>query len=271
VTLNTITRPGDSSLGSIDGLPGGAEITYDYADTISITLKLGTGASTVDVLGTGVNTTIFNSANATINVGSNGFNDGSLAGIQGALLLENEFNFDTTVIDDSADLTSQFYNMTTIPGDGPNDTFEQITSGVFGPNGSITFDNADTSHVQLLGSDGGNQFDIFSTAVSTQIDGGAGANTFNLLPRSSLGASFLVPLNLGGGGANDTLNLQDQNDPNSESFHFAIDQFNFGDLTLASNSLFNMTFSGFNTVNLTTNGHSSVSDSNDPNGILHVH
>ena len=65
--------------------------------------------------------------------------------------------------------------------------------------------------------------------------------------------------------------MTDQNDPNSEVFNFAIDQFNFGDLTLASNSAFNMSFNGFNTVNLTTNGHSSVFDPNDPNGILHVH
>jgi hypothetical protein len=258
-------------LGSIDGLLGGGEITYDYADTHAVTLNLGNGATTVNVLGTGVNTNIFNQSNATINVGSNGFDVGSLAGIQGALLLENEPDFDAIVIDDSANTVGQFYNMTTIPGDEPSNTFEQITSGVFGPSGSITFDNRDTSHVQLLGGDGGNQFDVFSTVVPTQIDGGAGANTFNLLPTGSLAASILGPLNLGGGGgANDTLNLNDQHDPNSELFNFAIDQFNFGDLTLASNSTFNMSFNGFNTVNLATNGHSSVFDPNDPNGILHV-
>jgi hypothetical protein len=276
VTLNTITQPGDSSLlGSIDGLVGGGQITYDYSDTLAVTLNLGVGATTVNVLGTGVNTNIFNSSNATINVGSNGFNVGSLAGIQGALLLENEPDFDTIVIDDSANTVGQFYNMTTIPGDEASNTFEQVTSGVFGRNGSITFDNADTSQVQLLGGDGGNQFDIFSTVVPTQIDGGAGANTFNVLPQgtsASLGASILGPLNLGGGGgANNTLNVSDQFDPNSEVFNFAIDQFNFGDLTLASNSTFDMSFNGFNSVNLFTNGHSTVNDPNDPNGILHVH
>jgi hypothetical protein len=271
VTLSTINRPPDSSLGAIDGLVGRARITYDYRDTRTLNLNLGTGASTVDVLGTGVNTNIFNSADATINVGSHGFDVGSLAGIQGALLLENEPAFDTIVIDDSADTFSRFYNMTTIPGDESFGTFEQLTSDVFGPNGSITFDNRDTRHVQLLGGDGGNQFDIFSTVVSTQIDGGAGANTFNVLPTGSLGASIRGPLNLGGGGgANDTLNLNDQNDPNSEVFTFAIDQFGFGDLTLGSNSAFDMSFNGFNTVNLATNGHSTVSDLGDPSGILHV-
>jgi hypothetical protein len=93
------------------------------------------------------------------------------------------------------------------------------------------------------------------------------------VPRASLaaGASILGPLNLGGGGgANDTLNLNDQHDPNSEVFNFAIDQFNFGDLTLANNSTFDMSFNGFNTVNLAANGHSTVNDPNDPNGILDV-
>jgi hypothetical protein len=50
-TIDTVTRPGDSSLGrlSISGL---APITWDYADTDSVTINTGSAGATVTVLGT---------------------------------------------------------------------------------------------------------------------------------------------------------------------------------------------------------------------------
>jgi hypothetical protein len=118
VTLSTITLPTDS-LGAVDGLVGGAEITWEYRDTRTVTLNLGTGASTVNVLGAGAPTVtnIFNSANATINVGSTG-GAGSVAGIQGALNLENEPAFDTVTINSQNDSATQTVTLSTIARSG---------------------------------------------------------------------------------------------------------------------------------------------------------
>jgi acrosin len=275
VTLITVDRPVGSSLGAIDGLVGGAPITYDYLDTRALNLNLGTGASTVNVLATGVPTNIFNRADANINVGFEGSLEGILTGIQGALLLENEPAFDTIVIDDSTNTVGQFYDMTTIPGDESFGTFEQVTSSAFGPDGSITFDNRDTRNVQLLGGDGSNQFDIISTVVATQVGGGAGVNTFNVLPpgaSGSLGASILGPLTLAGGGnPGSTLNLVDQRDPGSETFNFNVVGPGIGDLTLGSSPAFDLSFNGFDAgVNLFTNGASTVNDLGDTFGTVHV-
>src|SRR5262249_30182310 len=68
-------------------------IQWDYQDTTAVNLNLGTGAGQVNVLGTGVTTTIVNTAPATINVGS----AGSIAGIQGLLILENTSGPNNTV------------------------------------------------------------------------------------------------------------------------------------------------------------------------------
>jgi hypothetical protein len=93
VTLSTVARAGDTSLGQVTGL-GAANIDWDYHDTSAVNLRLGTGAGQVFVLGTGTTTNIFSNANATINVGNNS----STAGIQGALNLKNALGKDAVNI-----------------------------------------------------------------------------------------------------------------------------------------------------------------------------
>jgi hypothetical protein len=121
VTLNTIKRAGDTSLGRVSGL-GTATIQWDYHDTSAVNLNLGVGASQVNVLGTGVTTNIFNSAAATINVGSTSPTvAGSVALIQGALHLENEAGALDTVNINSQNDAAQTVTLSTIarPGGTP--------------------------------------------------------------------------------------------------------------------------------------------------------
>jgi hypothetical protein len=263
VTLSTITRPGDSSLGAINGLPGGAQITYDYFDTSVINLNLGAG--TIDVKATGVTTNITNSASTHINVGSNDGDSGVLAGIRGALNVNNVQADAIIDINDSGDPTGQFYSMDSLPG---KPGFEQITSGAFGLGGSISFENFNTINVSLFGGFGGNTFDIFATGTNTDIFGGDGANTFNLLPRNSLGLDFVSRLALHGGINPSTLNLNDQNDLNAETFNFEISQAGTGFLGLGSSAAFDLSFFDMRGgVNLFTNAISRVID---PSNTVHV-
>jgi hypothetical protein len=85
-TLGTFTPPGDSPWGYITGLSASANINYEYADTASVTISTGTGGATVNVLATGVATSLQGNANnTTVNVGdANGVQD-----IQGILTVNS--------------------------------------------------------------------------------------------------------------------------------------------------------------------------------------
>jgi hypothetical protein len=98
VTLSTFARRDGATLGAVTGL-GAAQIAWVNGETREVTLSLGSGDATVNVLGTGVPTTLYNNGDATINVGNNGH----VYGIQGALLLENYSSHDTVNINDQND------------------------------------------------------------------------------------------------------------------------------------------------------------------------
>jgi hypothetical protein len=264
VTLSTITRPGDTSLGAVDGLPGGARITYDYFDTSVINLNLGAG--TINVKATGVTTNITNSASPHINVGSNDGDSGVLAGIQGALNVNNVQVSVIIDINDSGDPTGQFFSMDSLPG---RPGFEQITSGAFGLGGSISFENFNIVNVSLRGGFGGNTYDIFATGANTDIFGGDGANTFNVIPGGSLSAAIGSRLALHGGINPSTLNLSDQNDVLVETFNFEIARPGTGFLGLGSTPGFDLSFFDMRGgVNLFTNGFSTVNDSSNTVHVL---
>jgi hypothetical protein len=256
VTLNTLA--GD--LGQITGLS--APITFSNAEVSQLTLDLGTATSTVNVLGIGTTTNVFNNGNATINVGNGGF----LFGIQGALNLENDGGSSTIFIDNSSDDVGETFNFNVIPGDEFINTFGQLTGTAM--SGTITWDNADTSGVNFFGGQGGEQYNIFATGSATSIFGGFGANTFNVNAGGNLGANILGTLTLSGGGnANTGMILLDTNDSNSETFNFNISPPGTGSLTLGSTPAFDLIFSNMNSVALFTNGHSTV---NDPSGTVQV-
>jgi hypothetical protein len=261
VTLDTLA----GNVGQITGLS--APITFPNAEVSQLTLNLGPATSTVFVDAIGIvsgGTSINNNGNATVFVGT-----GTLTAIQGFVQLNNVNGSDTIFIDDSEDSTGQTFGLINFPGVAPEGA--AALGQVFGTwgtanEGFITWDNATTTGVTLIGGSLGNTFNIFETGTAPiTIDGGSGANTFNVNPfgtQQSLGANILGALTLHGGGNSGTvLNLLERNDPSSETFNFAISQLGTGSLTLGSNPLFNLAFDGMDGgVNLATNGFSTVID-----------
>jgi hypothetical protein len=201
VSVSTLARAGDTSLGAVTGL-GAAQITWDYHDTSAVNLNLGRGASTVDVLGTGVTTNVFNSANATINVGSGG----SVAGIQGALHLENETAKDTVNINDQGDATTRTVTVSTLTRAG--DTSLGAVSGLGAA--QITWDYHDTSAVNLNLGNGASTVDVLGTGVTTNVFNSANA-AINVGSGGSV-AGIQGALHLENETAKDTVNINDQSD-----------------------------------------------------------
>jgi hypothetical protein len=98
--IDTINSPGESAAGRLTGV-GAAPITWDYSDTSSVTFNFGSGTTTVNVLGTGVPTTVRSNGPATVNVGN-----GNLAAIQRDLTLVNVPSFDVVNLNDFFDTTA---------------------------------------------------------------------------------------------------------------------------------------------------------------------
>jgi hypothetical protein len=254
VFLNSIQRTGDSSVGEVSGL-GAADIQWDYADTSAVNLNLGPGDSTVNVLGTGVTTNVFNSARAAIDVG----NGGSVQGIQGALHLENEPSFDTVFINDQNDPVGRTATLATVtrPGDS---SLGQLTGLAPAP---MTWDYADTSRVTIFSGLGFNTFNIEGTGVATAILGGAGINRFRVSPTAHSLANIVGALTLssgfGGLGPNGSVEFFDQNNPRHETYAFNAGFGTSNHLALATVPGFSCNFS-VGSVILHTNDHSTVID-----------
>jgi Ca2+-binding RTX toxin-like protein len=174
VTMGTFTPAGDSDFGFISGLAP-ANINYEYADTTSVTVKTGNGGDVIDVLATGVATTLEGHGGATVNVG----NAGSVQGILGRLTMDNPPNFYALTVDDSADAVGRTVTMGTVTFPGDTDPFGFIRG--LAP-AEIDYEYGDTNVVT--------------------VDGGLGNDTFTLT------AAVTAPvLNLNGGGGNDTIRV----------------------------------------------------------------
>jgi hypothetical protein len=179
VTLSTFINPNDSQgnndlWGMIAGLAP-APISYEYADTKSITIKGGTGGDVLNVQGTGAaSTTFVGAGNSTINVG----NAGSAQGIVGALNLENPTKLNTIVVDDSADSTARTVTLGTFtsnPTDsqGNADAYGQVTG--LAP-AAINFEGGDTKSIAIKGGTGGGSLLVQGTVAGTTtsfVGGGA--------------------------------------------------------------------------------------------------
>jgi hypothetical protein len=162
VTLNTVPRAGDTSLGQVSGL-GAAAIQWDYHDTSAVNLRLGVGASHVNVLGTGVTTNVFNSAAANISVGNS---SATVAGIQGALNLENEAGpSDSVSINDQGDAITRTVTVSTITRAG--DSSLGAVNGLGAA--QITWDYRDTDEVSLFLGRGASTVNVLGTGVTTGI------------------------------------------------------------------------------------------------------
>ena len=102
-TLDTRTGPDGFPFGQITGLAPAA-INYKYADTGSLTLRTGGGGINVNVLATGVSTSLVGNGPTTVNVGNR------VSGVQeilGPLTITNPPDFTTLNVVDSADQTAQ--------------------------------------------------------------------------------------------------------------------------------------------------------------------
>src|SRR5262249_31013536 len=161
------------------------------------------GTGTVRVDGIGTSTVIFNSADATVFVGT-----GTLTAIQRGLTLENETAKDAIIIDDAEDSVGQTFNMFTDPevGEETGHTFENRTGTAM--TGRIAWDNSDTSGVSVLGGDGGNFFKVFDTNVPTAISNSANA-TIDVGDGGNAATSILGALSLENVGGSDKITIFD--------------------------------------------------------------
>src|SRR5262249_53333797 len=126
---------------------------------------------TVNVLGTGVPTNLFNNGPATINVGSGN----RLNGITGALTLENEPDFDTVNISDQNDPV--FQNMPTLSTVVVKGSTLVRLSGLAGV-APISWDYPDTAMVTINTGVAGATVTVLGTGVPTFLNGNPlGTNT----------------------------------------------------------------------------------------------
>ena len=135
-TLDTRTGSDGSPFGQITGLAPAA-INYKYADTGSLTLRTG-AVINVNVLATGVSTSLVGNGPTTVNVGNR------VSGVQeilGPLTITNPPDFTTLNVVDSADQTGRTATLDTFTDSG-GITFGRITG--LAP-ASINYKQADTS------------------------------------------------------------------------------------------------------------------------------
>ncbi len=212
VTLGTFIPAGDTTnWGYIKGLAP-AHINYKYADTQSLTLQTGPGA-TINVLATGVTTSLVGSGdtaaeNTTITVG----NGGSLAGILGTLNMENPTGMNQITVDDSKDKkarTAVTLATFTPPGDGA----WGLISGM-SPAAQINYEYADTGQMTFKGGSGKNTYNVQAAGATTTLNTGAGNDTINLGNANSL-LGVQAPVTITGQGGADKLNANDQADTNA--------------------------------------------------------
>jgi hypothetical protein len=200
VLLSTDTPPGDSPFGAITGLSPGA-IIYEYGDTSSLTLNMGSGA-TVDVLATGVPTTLVGHGLTTVNVGV----AGSVQQIIGALNIENPPSFTTLNVDDSADTVPRLVSLFTFtsPSGTPSGAITDLAPA------SIVYKYADTRSL-TLNTGSGATVDVLATGVSTTLVG-HGPTTVNAGNSGSV-QDILGALDIENPPRFTTLNVDDSVDP----------------------------------------------------------
>jgi hypothetical protein len=148
--------------GSITGLAPAA-IDYKYADTAGVTIETGVNSDTVNLLATGVATTLTSFGGLdTVNVG----NAGSVQGILGTLTIEDPPSFTTIDINDSADATARVARLDTLVSGGFE--FGSITG--LAP-AAIDFKFADTSSPVNIATAVGRVSWIVSTSALANVTG----------------------------------------------------------------------------------------------------
>jgi hypothetical protein len=202
VTLSTVTRPGDSSLGQLTGLS--APISWDYGDTSAVNLKLGPGASHVNVLGTGTATNIVITApNAVVNAG----NGNVAANIKGTLNLQAPAGGATVTILDNNDSAGPTATLAAVSRVNQSSLGQLSGLG----SGVITWDSLGTPQVFVVGGSGTDTFNIQGTVAPTVItaNGPAIMNVGSGGSLAGIQSSLFLKNN---SGPNNTVTINSQND-----------------------------------------------------------
>ncbi len=195
--------------------------TVNYTGAEGLTVDSRDEDDTVNVLSTSVSTVINSTISAvsgadTVNVG----NAGSLAGILGALEINNNPDFSDVTIDDSADLLGK---TVTISFDGT----DLIVISGFAP-ATISLDTDDFSGVTLDAGSGGNTFNVESFDIDDMpltINTGAGNDTINLGNAAGSLDGIIDDITINGQGGTDAINANDQNDGTDNSYTVAATTF----------------------------------------------
>jgi hypothetical protein len=169
VTLSTFAS-GGANWGSITGLAP-SEIDYKYSDTFGVNITTGSAADIVNVLGTGVPTSLSTSnGHDTVNVG----NAGKIQDILGILSIQNPHSTDAINVSDSVDLTVRTVTLGPSALAGPN--WGAITG--LAP-AEIDYRYSSTSGINILTS-GGDTVNVLATGVATTLSSGFGYDVVNV-------------------------------------------------------------------------------------------
>jgi hypothetical protein len=165
LTLDTNVIAG-SNYGRITGLAPAA-IQYKYQDTSTVTVDMGTGAATVNILSTGVPVNLSGHGPNTVNVG----NAGSVQAINGSLVISGPPSLATVNVDDSADNAARTVILDTVTIGGSN--YGRITG--LAP-AVIEYVHANTTTVTVQTGTGGALVNILATGEPVSLIG-HGSNT----------------------------------------------------------------------------------------------
>jgi hypothetical protein len=214
VTLGAVTLAddgdGDSdAAGQISGLAP-ALINYEYIDTSGVTVRTGVGEVTVNVLATGVATSLVGNGglfgeNTTVNVG----NAGSVQNILGDLTIENPNAFTAVNVDDSADATFRNATLSTVTlADDFNDVADQISG--LAP-ALIRYEHDGASGVTISTGAGGATVSVLATSIRTTLQGNAANTTVNVGDAGSV-QNILNDLTIQNVPAHTAVNVDDSTD-----------------------------------------------------------
>jgi hypothetical protein len=243
--MATVSRPNQSSLGELTGLGSGV-ITWDYRGTNDVQVIGGRGANTFDIQGTVVDTTFDSDGPATMNVGSGG----SIAGIQGVLVLDNQTGPVNTI-----NINSQNDSRTTTASlnveFGLGEVFGILTAP--GLANEISWVNADTSVVNLNLGKGASTVDVLATDVTTNVSITAPNAEVNV-GNDNAAANIQGKLNLLTEASGATVNILDDNDTHGQTATLATvsrpNQSSLGKLTGLGSGVITWDYRGTANVNV---------------------
>jgi hypothetical protein len=173
LTFTSVTPSGDTQFGQLTGLQSGP-ILFEYADTSSVSLTTGSDVDTVNVLKTGITTTISTSNGkdaVTIGSGTRGVKD-----IKGIVNIENPNNFSVITVDDAADTTGRTVTLDTFTPSGDSD-FGKISG--LAP-ADINYEYADTFSVAIKNGSGLDTTNVLRSQKAVSIDGGGNHDVVNV-------------------------------------------------------------------------------------------